>query len=225
MNDIVNAKTGVRSSGRARPRRLRILLRFAAGLFILLAIWCGLLYYKIVSFDGVPADANQIRADAGIVLGASLRNDEPSPGLRERLDHALALYRNGVFDHFIVTGGFDKKGAKLSEAEGMRDYLIKNGVSPDAIALDPKSYSTYENLRNAQQIMGEQGWRTAVIVTHRYHGARAADIAKLLGYAPVQVSVTDSKVMNMAYHEAREILAFTKWKADKLRLSLAVQHS
>ncbi len=59
--------------------------------------------------------------------------------------------------------------------------------------------------------MEEAGWRSAVIVTHNYHGSRAADIAATLGFDPVQVSGTDSRVLHMNYHETREVLAYTKW--------------
>jgi uncharacterized SAM-binding protein YcdF (DUF218 family) len=178
-----------------------------------------MMYCQIVSFQGTPVSGNPLRTDAGIVLGASLWNDKPSPGLRERLDHALSLYRQGIFPRFIVTGGLDAGGATITEAEGMRDYLLANGVPANAVYLDTQSRNTYENLVFAKDILAKEGWSTAVIVTHRYHGARAADIAKTVGYQPVIVSVTDTKVMNMAYHECREVLAFTKWKLYELRLA------
>jgi uncharacterized SAM-binding protein YcdF (DUF218 family) len=219
MNETTNLKLPAKVARGARPHRFRTLLRVVAVGLVLILIWCGSLYYRITSFTGVSGNADAVRADAGIVLGASLWNDKPSPGLRERLDHALALFRAGVFPHLIVSGGLDAGGAKLTEAEGMRDYLQEKGVPAEAIEMDTQSHSTYENLLFSRNIMKEKGWQSAVIVTHRYHGARAADIAETLGYKPVQVSVTDSKVMNMAYHETREILAFTKWELDKLRLT------
>jgi uncharacterized SAM-binding protein YcdF (DUF218 family) len=101
----------------------------------------------------------------------------------------------------------------------MRNYLVEQGVPENAIRLDNDSYSTYDNLRYSRRIMEAEGWRTAVIVTHRYHGARAADIARTLGYDPVMVSVTESSVMNMNYHTTREVLAFAKWELTKLRLA------
>lgn len=201
-----------------RSKWLRMLLRlFAIGLVALLA-WCGMLYYWITSFEGVPKSGNPSPADVGIVLGATLWNNEPSPGLRERLDHALALYRSGAFKSFIVTGGLDSNGATLTEAEGMRNYLIEQGVSRQSIYMDSLSRSTYENLDFAQEIMTQNEWDTAIIVTHSYHGSRAANIAKKLGFNPVQVSVTDSKVLKMSYHETREVLAYTKWLVTKIFL-------
>lgn len=183
---------------------------------IALVVWCSAIYDLITRFEGTPKLGEPINADVGIVLGATLWNNEPSPGLQERLDHALSLYRSGVFQHFIVTGGLDANGASLTEAEGMRNYLIKQGVPAQSIEMDSSSRSTYENLSFAQDIMEHNEWNSAVIITHDYHGSRAADIAKKLGYQPVQVSVTDSKVLKMSYHETREILAYTKWLVTKL---------
>ncbi|MFC5531876.1 YdcF family protein [Cohnella yongneupensis] len=182
------------------------------------AVWCGVLYAKIVTFGGVPSDAESVRADVGIVLGASLWDEVPSPALKERLDYAIKLYDQGMFSHLIVTGGKDKPTARLSEAEGSREYLIAHGVPDEAIAMDKLSRDTYENLLYAKDIMSEQGWHSAVIVTHSYHGSRAADMARTLDYSPVQVQVTDSEVLKIHYHEAREVLAYTKWLVRKMFL-------
>jgi uncharacterized SAM-binding protein YcdF (DUF218 family) len=203
----------------AFKRNLRLVLRTAVVCLAAFLLWCGSVYYTIESFKGVSVAQASVRADAGIVLGASLWNDKPSPALQERLDHALVLYRAGMFSRIIVTGGLDSGGATITEAEGMRNYLLEQGVPAYAVFMDPESRSTYENLKFAQNIMETEGWRSAVIVTHSFHGARAADIAKTLGYEPVQVSVTKSKVMNMAYYETREILAFIKWQFTKLWLT------
>ncbi|MBW5448192.1 YdcF family protein [Cohnella sp. CFH 77786] len=217
---MARAKLSYARPRRSRARRaLRAFVWTAAAGFALLLVWCGWLYAQIATFHGISSSDKTVRADAGIVLGASLWNDKPSPGLSERLDHALALYREGVFPRIIVTGGLDAGGATITEAEGMRNYLTERGVPEDAIFMDTESRSTYENLIFAQDIMKAEGWKSAVVVTHRYHGARAADIARTLGYDPVQVSVTETKVMNVGYHQAREVLAFTKWKWNKLLLT------
>lgn len=186
--------------------------------FLAAVIWCVTLYSLITRFEGLPKNGEYINADVGIVLGASLRDNKPSPALLERLDHSLQLYRSGALTSFIVTGGLDHNGATLTEAEGMRNYLMEQGVPENSIVMDSLSRSTYENLSFAQDIMEQYDWDTAIIITHNYHGSRSADIAEKLGFTPVQVSVTNSSVLNMSYHETREILAYTKWFAQKLFL-------
>lgn len=191
---------------RWQRRLLFVLLLGVAALLV----WCATLYFIIAGYEG-ESEATLPQVDVGIVLGARLWDDRPSPGLQERLDHALALYRAGKFGHFIVTGGLDAGGATITEAEGMRNYLVGQGVPETAILTDPDSYSTLENLQNASALMENENWQTAVVVTHSYHGSRAADIADEVGLDPVLVSVTDSHVLNMPYHKSREVLAYTKW--------------
>src|SRR5689334_2552410 len=55
------------------------------------------------------------QADAIVVLGAAQYNGWPSPVLRARLDHGLALYREGLAPTIVVTGGVGR-GDKESEA-------------------------------------------------------------------------------------------------------------
>ncbi|MCD9021015.1 YdcF family protein [Cohnella silvisoli] len=201
-----------------RSKWLRVFTWLAGIGLLAVLVWCASLYYLITHFNGVPKSGNLKNSDVGIVLGATLWDNKPSPGLRERLDRGLELYRAGAFSHFIVTGGLDNNGATLTEAEGMRNYLLELGVPDEAVVMDRLSRSTYENLSFAKDIMDRNGWKTAVIITHNYHGSRSADIARRLGYSPVQVSVTDSKVLKMSYHETREVLAYTKWLVTKLFL-------
>lgn len=201
--------------GAVRYRTVRRLLWIAAGCALALAIWCGTLYVMIVTFDGKPKNAGEAHADVGIVLGAGLWGDEPSPALKERLDYAIDLYGEGTYGWIIVTGGKATPSSRLTDAEGARDYLVSRGIPEERIALDNRSKDTYENLSFSRDIMAEHGWSTAVVVTHRYHGSRAADMAESLDYSPVQVQVTDSKVLSIHYHEAREVLAYTKWLVRK----------
>lgn len=214
--------TNLYSPKSKRRKWFRALLWTAAIGFVALVVWCSTLYFIITRYEGTVVEgasgSSAVHADTGIVLGATLWNDKPSPGLQERLDLALRLYREGTFGHIIVTGGLDANGATVSEAVGMQQYLIGQGVPSEAIVVEPLARSTYENLKNSRKLMEENGWRTAVIVTHDYHGSRSADIAKKLDYSPVQVAVTKSKVLKMSYHHTREVLAYTKWLGTKLFL-------
>ncbi|ULO09986.1 YdcF family protein [Paenibacillus sp. 19GGS1-52] len=158
------------------------------------------------------------QADAGIILGMSMWGDEPSPGLQERLDYGLKLYQAGKFSHIIVTGGLDQADLQYTEAQGMRNYLVKQGVPDSAIYMENKATSTYENLLFSKEIMNREGLSTAIIITHTYHGRRAQEIADELGYNNPELGLTDSQVLSMARHKTREVLAYTKWKLQQLFL-------
>jgi uncharacterized SAM-binding protein YcdF (DUF218 family) len=203
-----------------RHRLMKWILGLAAAGFLVLVASLGVLYARIAAFEAASSGVSPERADVGIVLGAALWNDRPSPALRERLDHAIALYRSGVVSRLIVSGGLDDEGATITEAEGMRNYLLEQGIPDHDIFMERASRSTVENLLFSRAIMDDEGWDSAVIVTHDYHGARAADIAASLDFDPVQVSVTESRVLNMTFHRLREVLAFAKWELTKLRHAL-----
>ncbi|MDU0200120.1 MULTISPECIES: YdcF family protein [Paenibacillus] len=211
-----SSKTGSKSKFR---RRLAFLFRTVIVLFLLCVAWIIYVQWKV---QVAPDQVLPKQVDVGIVLGASLRQDIPSPGLQERLDLAVNLYKQGKFKQLIVSGGLDHNGSKLTEAEGMRNYLVQKGLPAKSILIEPRATSTYENLLFSKQIMDEQGLVSSIIVTHSYHGSRSLDIAETVGLKEPLVSSIDSKVLFMPYHEARETLAYTKWIWDKLMLKVGV---
>ncbi|AOZ91133.1 YdcF family protein [Paenibacillus crassostreae] len=186
-------------------------------LFLLVGVWSGYVLWKINTVH--PSDAAQ-SADVGIILGSSMWGDVPSPSLKERLDHGLRQYNEGMFDWFIVSGGLDKPEYQYTEAEGMHQYLLDHGVPADFIIVENEATSTLENLQFSQLIMEQYGWDSAVIITHTYHGMRSLEIAEYLNYDHPSLAVTESKVLSMFYHKSREILAYSKWTLDSWVLRL-----
>ena len=217
MKPAVGSRAASRPSKRRKRRFRPFVWAFRAVLTValLFALWIAYMLWTITSFEPKPLAE---RYDAGIVLGAALWRNEPSPGLRERLDHALALYEEGKFDKLILTGGHDHNGSTIPEAEGMRNYMIGQGVPGEDILIDPEAQSTYDNLFNSRAIMQREGLETAVIVTHEFHSARAADIAAYLGYRDPGFSMAESKVLPASQKHPREVMAFTKWKMDSVLL-------
>ncbi|WP_274650645.1 YdcF family protein [Paenibacillus humicola] len=209
---------------RRKKRRFRpaaALLRTAAVLVSLGAFWCAYLLWVIAGYE-LPKPIP--KADAAIVLGAALWNDVPSPGLQERLDHAAELYKQGNVGYLLLTGGLDHNGSRLTEAEGMRDYLLKKGIPKGRLVLENDARSTYENLKFSQPLIAKHGWTSVVIVTHDYHAPRAAEIARYLHYKPdTAVLGYKSKVLPLAQQQLREVLAFTKWKLDSVLLRFGLQ--
>ncbi|MBU5672471.1 YdcF family protein [Paenibacillus brevis] len=206
-----------RTSGMRRRLLLFLVCCVLAGL-----LWIGFCLYQIGSVDRNPAvnRYDQKPADAGIVLGASMWGDTPSPGLQERLNQALADYRAGKFEKLILTGGLDKPDYKYTEAEGMANFLISHGIPEEALLLENESTSTYENLLFSREIMEDHGLKSSVIITHTYHGNRAYEIAEMLNYDHPGLSLTETKVLKPNQTVLREVLAYTKWKMDQIRLVL-----
>lgn len=217
--------TGRRSRSRKRTKAIRpwlLLFRVVAWTLCAGVFWCGYLLWLI---NGFPTEKPLSKADAGIVLGAALWNDVPSPALKERLDYAWQLYEAGTVDKLILSGGLDGNGSVKTEAEGMRDYLIAKGISTDKLLLENKASSTYENLLFSKNIAEQNELTDLIIITHSYHAARSKEVAKKLDFKQFQIAATHSKVLNPVYNESREVLAFTKWKLDSLLLIFGIRSS
>ncbi|MGN7458021.1 YdcF family protein [Paenibacillus pasadenensis] len=197
-------------------RLLRVML-IALSVGVLASGW---LLWQITHYDPPnPVPQRQ----AAIVLGAALWNDRPSPGLQERLDQALRLYEAGRVDKLIVSGGLDRNGSKLTEAQGMRLYLVDKGVPKEDILLENRATSTYENLVFSREAGEKNGLSSYLIVTHEYHAPRALDMARFLGFDDPVVSSVKSKVLSASRNQTREVLAYGKWKLDKLLLLIGLK--
>ena len=156
------------------------------------------------------------KADVAIVLGAAVWGDQPSPGLRERLDKSFWLYLEGYVPKILVSGGLGS-GKPISEADAMKQYLLEKGVPNEAILSEDQSHDTFQNLTNSKRIMEQHQLQSALIVSHEFHLARAMDIAKTIGLHADPVLV-ESKVLFLPYYYAREVLAYTYWLLSKTNL-------
>lgn len=145
--------------------------------------------------------------DIGIVLGAALWNGQPSPALKERCNLAIELYHRGQVDRLILSGGLGENG--ISEAEGMRQYLVERGVKNEHLILEDRSTNTKENLLFTSKILQNEKSKQLVLITHDYHMYRALNYAHQVGLSPDAAPV-HSKVLFIPYHKARECLALIK---------------
>ncbi|SFF09406.1 protein SanA, affects membrane permeability for vancomycin [Paenibacillus catalpae] len=208
-------KSIVQTRSKSRKRRGLLLFRICIGLCLVGLLYCGYLLWLINSYDdSAPIE----KADAAIVLGASLWSDKPSPALKERLDFAYKLYKEGKVKQLILSGGLDHNGSKLTEAEGMRVYLLEKGIPADKMLLDNAARSTYENLLNSKVIAADHQLKKLLIVTHDYHAPRAMEIARYLDYQNAEAAAFHSEVLNPFKNQSREVLAFAKWKVDAVLL-------
>jgi uncharacterized SAM-binding protein YcdF (DUF218 family) len=140
-------------------------------------VWLLALAGRIVAFSRTSDPAP---ADAAIVLGAAVWGERPSPIFRERIRHAISLYRAGRVRALVFTGG-KGQGKPLAEAEAARIYAIEHGVPAGAIFTETLSKTTYENLRQARPIVVNQGFRRVLLVSDPLHMQRAMAMAQGLG--------------------------------------------
>lgn len=115
-----------------------------------------------------------------VVLGAAVwAGGVPSPSLRRRLQHGVALLQQGQADVLICSGGLG--GVPPTEAEVMQRLALEQGVAIDQIILEPTATSTLESAIACTQILKAHGWSRAVIVSDHYHICRAVLLFRQLG--------------------------------------------
>ncbi|WP_158289520.1 YdcF family protein [Paenibacillus flagellatus] len=185
---------------KTKRRPFRALARLLLFAVVLSALFVGgmsgVILYTWKTSSGSPADCI-------IVLGAAVWNGKPSPALKERLDVALDAYNRKLAPRLIATGGIGLPG-EPSEAETIKSYLVQHGVPANAILVEDRSRSTYENLQNSRALMRERGWKSAVLVTHGFHAFRAHMMANMLG---IESTVEPVRIRpgRLAYYTIREV--------------------
>lgn len=115
-------------------------------------------------------------SDAIIVLGAAQYQGRPSPVLRARLDHAIALHRDSVAPVLILTGGVGV-GDTISEAEVGRRYAVRQGVDHRQIIVERAGLSTEQSIRAVARLMEKRGMSSAVLVSDPFHMLRLRIVA------------------------------------------------
>lgn len=118
------------------------------GLFMLEGLWFSFTFVALLFYSWIYRILPRRRTyDYIIIHGAGLDGPQPTPLLAGRIDKALELW-NKQHRHgkFVVSGG---QGADevVSEAQAMRDYLLEKDVPLDAILMEDKSTTTWENLK------------------------------------------------------------------------------
>lgn len=151
------------------------------GLIALVALGLGLLalsHLVRVSYeDRIVPLAQAPQAPVALVFGAGLAPGAvPSPVLAQRLDTAIALWREGKVQAVLVSG--DEVKPFHHETRAMRRYLLERGVPREAVHGDEAGLSTYDSCLRARTVFGA---RQALLVTQRFHLSRALFIANSVG--------------------------------------------
>ena len=122
-----------------------------------------------------------------IILGSKIQEDgNLTPLLKGRVDKAMD-FANKQYEMakkkiiYIPSGG---KGTDevISEAEAIKNYLIKKGIKKDQIITENKSTNTIENMKYSKKIIEEINKNgTIAFVTTNYHVFRSGVIANKEG--------------------------------------------
>jgi SanA protein len=138
-----------------------------------------------------------------LVLGAAAYPSRLSDILQDRVDTAIELYNAKKVIKIIMSGS-------PSEAKAMSAYAIKKGIPENDIVEDDKGLSTFESVKNADNIAD------MVIVTQSFHMPRSIYLARHSGIDAVGMTSDKHQYTKIFDFTKREILASSKAMIDLL---------
>jgi uncharacterized SAM-binding protein YcdF (DUF218 family) len=153
-------------------------------------------------------------ADVIVVLGAAQYDGRPSPVLKARLDHGVALYKEGRAPYMLLTGG-RRLGDAVSEAVAGQRYSVRQGVPVSAIILEGVSRTTLASIQSTARLLRERAEllkdstasdsargnsvaatrRTRVLlVSDPFHMLRVTVLARMYGLDPLSSPTRTSPI-------------------------------
>ncbi|HWK26750.1 MAG TPA: ElyC/SanA/YdcF family protein [Solirubrobacter sp.] len=159
---------------------------------VVAGFFCGLIALGLPNLvvwlggRGATTDVDRVpHAQAALVLGAQVMpNGSPSSMLSDRITAAEELYKAGRVDKLLLSGDHGTVG--YDEVGTMRRILLEHGIPPRDIFTDHAGFDTWDSAQRARRVFDV---KSAVVVTQRFHMARALFDARRAG---LQVSGFDA---------------------------------
>ena len=190
-----------------RVRLLILLCGFAAAAAIGWLFWVnGQIEYYAHLDEARPADAIAI-------FGAAEYDGRPSPVFRARLDHGLALYRQGIAPLVITLGGAGDD--EHSEGGVGHDYLLAQGIPESRIIAETRSANTRESAERLAVIARANHLQRIVVVSDGTHLFRIHALCGAEGLDVYTSPRTPGKPISRSQAAKRmwhEIASYTAWR-------------
>jgi vancomycin permeability regulator SanA len=117
-------------------------------------------------------------ADAAVVFGGRIHDDGTlSPALRDRTLTAVEMYKSGLVDTLVFSGGAGLN--KIEQAKAMREYAVRHGVSSSAILVDNAGEDLDTSIKNTAEMFSQYGLKKVLAVNqgYRLHRIKLAYLA------------------------------------------------
>ncbi|WP_424931178.1 YdcF family protein [Amaricoccus macauensis] len=196
------------------PRPFRPLLWLCNALLIVVLLFvltgAGVVAHALwlTHVDTRPGTASVI-----VVLGGGVLQDgAPGPDTRDRLNHGITLYEEGLAPRMHFTGGHGNPNLP-GLGSAMAEVAIAAGVPAEAITVEDASRSTLQNALLSRAPLPPEEAGPVILVSDGYHLGRAWASFRWAGYHPVEVSAATAfgkgSFRAQARRVARESLAWS----------------
>jgi uncharacterized SAM-binding protein YcdF (DUF218 family) len=170
-------------------RATRLALRAVGALILIVVVVWGAIVLAVV----FAASRDAARpADAIVVLGAAHYEGRPSPVLRARLDHAVALWEQDLAPRMIMTGGTGR-GDTTSEAAVGRRYVMARGVPDSAIVVEDQGLTSSQSMRAVAELLHRDAPQV-IVVSDPFHMLRLSILSRRLGMTPYTSPTPNSPI-------------------------------
>ena len=143
-----------------------------------------------------------------IVLGAQMKENGPAVALARRLDAAAAYLEENPDTLCVVSGG-QGVNEPVTEASGMRDYLLRKGIAAERIISEDQSHNTQQNLEFSRRLVPENVKKVG-IVTSSFHVYRSVRLAKAQGFPEAVGIAAASDAYFLSNNMLREFFGVVK---------------
>ncbi|CRK81032.1 YdcF family protein [Neobacillus massiliamazoniensis] len=173
-------------------------------------IYLVFLQVKISQYSHLEPPKN---ADYVIILGAKVNGKVPSLVLQSRID-AAAKYLTENKNTIAIASGGKGSGEDISEAEAIKNELMKKGIDESRVIMENRSTNTVENIEFSKKLIPKNA-KSGIVVTNTFHMYRSLSIAHDQGLTLSGLPAeTPANAVIKSY--SREYLAITKYYLQKL---------
>ena len=134
--------------------------------------------------------------------------------LKHRIRQGADLFEGGIAPRVVTVGG-GREGDRTTEAEAGAAFLQERGVEVVAV---PEGRNTLQSMQAVSDLMAEQGWSTAVLVTDPWHALRTRMMAEDSGIeaevSPTRAGPSVRTRGTQIRYIGRETLALLYYKAS-----------
>jgi SanA protein len=142
-------------------------------------------------------------ASVALILGTSRTfRGKPNPFYRARIEAAAELFHRGHVRGILVSG--DNATRYYNEPITMQKDLIAEGVPAEVMTLDYAGFRTLDSVVRAKEVFGLDH---VLVVSQRFHVARAIFLARHFGIDAHGFAASDPNTLGFIKIRAREVLA------------------
>ena len=113
--------------------------------------------------SNIPAS----NSDVIVIFGGHGEFDYKNFSFQDRVKDAIKLYNSGYSDNIIVSSG------KTYEITMINALLKDNKVPSSSIIIDKGASNTYKSANQVIKILNNRNWKSALLITSKYHAKRA----------------------------------------------------